>query len=37
MSMGKHMEKDQLERYIGNRLEEYEKTYGINCSAGKRS
>ena len=29
MSMGKHMEKEQLERYIGNRLEEYEKTYGI--------
>ena len=29
MSLGKHMEKDQLERYIGNRLEEYERTYGI--------
>ena len=29
MSLGKHMEKDQLERYIGNCLEEYEKNYGI--------
>ena len=33
MSMGKHMEKDQLERYIGNRLEEYEKIYGITNPA----
>ena len=29
MSMGKHMEKDQLERYLGNRLAEYETKYGI--------
>lgn len=29
MSMGKHMEKEQLERYIGNRLAEYESRYGI--------
>ena len=29
MASGKHMEKDQLERYIGNRLVEYEKRYGI--------
>ena len=29
MASGKHMEKDQLERYLGNRLEEYEKNYGI--------
>ena len=29
MASGKHMEKDQLERYIGNRLVEYEKKYGI--------
>ncbi|MDD6863052.1 MAG: AAA family ATPase, partial [Prevotella sp.] len=29
MASGKHMEKYQLERYIGNRLEEYERTYGI--------
>ena len=33
MSMGKHMEKEQLERYIGNRLEEYEKNYGITNPA----
>ena len=33
MSMGKHMEKEQLERYIGNRLEEYEKIYGITNPA----
>src|SRR5574344_500892 len=29
MASGKHMEKDQLERYLGNRLGEYERTYGI--------
>ena len=29
MSLGKHMEKDQLERYLGNRLAEYEGKYGI--------
>ena len=29
MSSGKHMEKEQLERYLGNRLAEYEKNYGI--------
>ena len=29
MSMGKHMEKDQLERYLGSRLSEYEEKYGI--------
>ena len=29
MSMGKHMEREQLERYIGNRLAEYESRYGI--------
>ena len=29
MSQGKHMEKDQLERYLGNRLAEYEGQYGI--------
>ena len=29
MSLGKHMEKEQLERYLGNCLEEYEKNYGI--------
>ena len=29
MSLGKHMEKEQLERYLGNRLAEYEKNYGI--------
>ena len=33
MSGGKHMEKDQLERYIGNRLVEYEKRYGIASPA----
>ena len=33
MSMGKHMEHDQLERYIGKRLEEYEKLYGITNPA----
>ena len=29
MASGKHMEKDQLERYLGNRLAEYEGQYGI--------
>ena len=29
MSLGKHMEKDQLERYLGMRLAEYEGKYGI--------
>ena len=29
MSLGKHMEKDQLERYLGSRLEEKERTWGI--------
>ena len=29
MSLGKHMEKEQLERYLGNRLAEYEAKYGI--------
>lgn len=29
MSLGKHMEKDQLERYLGSRLEEKEKKWGI--------
>ena len=29
MASGKHMEKEQLERYLGNRLAEYEKNYGI--------
>ena len=33
MASGKHMEKDQLERYIGNRLVEYEKRYGIASPA----
>ena len=33
MSGGKHMEKDQLERYIGKRLENYEKIYGITKPA----
>ncbi|MGM9698957.1 MAG: AAA family ATPase [Prevotella sp.] len=33
MSMGKHMDKEQLERYIGNRLVEYEKKYGITNPA----
>ena len=30
MSMGKHMEREQLERYIGNRLAEYESRYGAH-------
>ena len=33
MSMGKHMEKDQLERYLGSRLSEYEEKYGITDPA----
>ncbi|MGN0049956.1 MAG: AAA family ATPase, partial [Prevotella sp.] len=33
MSLGKHMEKDQLERYLGNRLAEYEGKYGITNPA----
>ena len=33
MASGKHMEKDQLERYLGNRLAEYEKKYGITNPA----
>ena len=33
MASGKHMEKDQLERYLGNRLAEYEGKYGINHPA----
>src|SRR5574344_214874 len=28
MASGKHMEKEQQERYLGNCLEEYEKNYG---------
>lgn len=30
---GKHMEKDQLERYLGNRLAEQEKVWGIKTPA----
>ena len=33
MASGKHMEKDQLERYLGNRLSEYEELYGITQPA----
>ena len=33
MASGKHMEKEQLERYLGNRLEEYERKYGITNHA----
>ena len=33
MSLGKHMEKEQLERYLGNRLAEYEGRYGITHPA----
>ena len=29
MSLGKHMEKEQLERYLGNRLAEYESKFLI--------
>ena len=31
MASGKHMEKEQLERYLGMRLAEYEGKYGITC------
>ena len=30
MSLGKHMEKEALERYLGYRLAEYEQVYGID-------
>src|SRR5574344_1463590 len=33
MASGKHMEKEQLERYLGNRLVEYEKRDGIASPA----
>ena len=33
MASGKHMEKEQLERYLGNRLAEYESKYGITNPA----
>ena len=33
MSSGKHMEKEQLERYLSMRLVEYEVKYGITNSA----
>ena len=33
MSLGKHMEKEQLERYLGSRLAVYEPKYGINQPA----
>ena len=33
MASGKHMEKDQLERYLGNRLAEYEGKYGVTQPA----
>src|SRR5574344_55123 len=33
MASGKHMEKDQLERYLGNCLAEYENKYGITNPA----
>ena len=33
MSLGKHMEKDALERYLGNRLAPYEEKYGITKPA----
>ena len=33
MSLGKHMEKAQMERYLGNRLAEYEEKYGITNPA----
>ena len=29
MSLGKHMDEDRLQRFLGKRLEEYEKIYGI--------
>ena len=33
MASGKHMDKDRLERYLGNRLAEYEEQYGITSPA----
>ena len=33
MSLGKHMDKDRLERFLGKRLEEHEKLYGITNPA----
>ncbi len=33
MAGGKHMEKDQLERYLGRRLAEQEKVWGITSPA----
>lgn len=33
MSLGKHLDKDALERYLGYRLAEHEKTYGITAPA----
>ena len=33
MASGKHMEKEQLERYLGMRLAEYEERYGITQPA----
>lgn len=33
MSMAKHLDKDRLERYLGRRLGEYEKIYGITNPA----
>ena len=33
ISLGKHMEKEQLERYLGMRLAEYEERYGITHPA----
>ena len=33
MSLGKHLGKEELERYLGNRLAPYEKQYGITVPA----
>ena len=33
MSLGKHMDEDRLQRFLGKRLEEYEKIYGITNPA----
>ena len=33
MAGGKHMEKEQLERYLGRRLVEQEKVWGITSPA----
>jgi hypothetical protein len=33
MAGGKHMEKEQLERYLGRRLAEQEKVWGITSPA----